>query len=281
MLFVLLLLTFFVGINATCPNGSVEWKSECYFFQNDKLAFVKAEEACNSLGGHLVSIHDGFTNAFVAQTAALQFHDSTVTDFWLGGTDMITGNWTWMDGTNFTFSQLSQTKNLTGQDCLVQAISGGKWNAQDCFKEKPYVCAISATPTNPPFVDCGYLWVYFELTGYCYGGSPGYLLNTWQDAETYCQQKGGHLASVHSAQEMAFLHTLVDMKWSWYWIGMYSVDRENTWQWTDGTKVDYINWQTRHPTWNTTSCVVADNTFIDSACTAKYQPMCKRKPQKL
>jgi len=127
----------------SCPEGSVKWKSNCYLFEPTQTAFIVAEAQCANFGGHLTSIHDGFTNNFIAQNAGLHFKQSSVTDFWIGGSDMASfETWTWTDGSNFVFTEWNHNKNATGEDCLSQSILDGRWNAQDCFKRKPYVCGV-------------------------------------------------------------------------------------------------------------------------------------------
>jgi hypothetical protein len=127
----------------SCPKGAIKWQSNCYLFEPNQTAFIVAEEQCNNLGGHLTSIHDGFTNNFIAQNAGLYFQESTMVDFWIGGSDMASyGNWTWTDGSNFLFTEWNHNKNATGEDCLSQSLMDGRWNAQDCFKRKPYVCGV-------------------------------------------------------------------------------------------------------------------------------------------
>uniref|UniRef100_A0AC35G9S5 C-type lectin domain-containing protein n=1 Tax=Panagrolaimus sp. PS1159 TaxID=55785 RepID=A0AC35G9S5_9BILA len=124
------------------PRG-VKWQKDCYFFNETLSAFIIAEEMCNNLGGHLSSIHDGFTNNFIAQNAAYYFHGSTTVDLWIGGSDMISlGNWSWTDGSPFIFTEWNHGKNATGEDCLAQSFNDGRWNAVDCFKAKPYACTV-------------------------------------------------------------------------------------------------------------------------------------------
>jgi hypothetical protein len=129
--------------STTCALGGVKWQKDCYFFNGTLSAFIIAEEMCNNLGGHLSSIHDGFTNNFIAQNAAYYFHESTTVDLWIGGSDMISlGNWSWTDGSPFIFTEWNHGKNATGEDCLAQSFNDGRWNSVDCFKAKPYACTV-------------------------------------------------------------------------------------------------------------------------------------------
>uniref|UniRef100_A0AC34QUA1 C-type lectin domain-containing protein n=1 Tax=Panagrolaimus sp. JU765 TaxID=591449 RepID=A0AC34QUA1_9BILA len=126
-----------------CPAGSLKWMSLCLRFEKNSSAFIIAEDNCVNFGGHLVSIHDGFTNNFIAQNAGLYFNSNSETEYWIGGSDMYTlKNWTWTDGTPFVFNEWNHQKNATGEDCIGQSLADGRWNADNCFNKKPYVCSV-------------------------------------------------------------------------------------------------------------------------------------------
>uniref|UniRef100_A0A914XYE7 C-type lectin domain-containing protein n=1 Tax=Panagrolaimus superbus TaxID=310955 RepID=A0A914XYE7_9BILA len=71
---------------------------------------------------------------------------------------------------------------------------------------------------------------------------------------------------------------MVSVDWKWFWIGLYSVDKERSWRWSDKTPFNYTAWEPGKPNLNSLSCVVVDHGFIDFDCNAKFQAMCKRKP---
>lgn len=63
------------------------------------------------------------------------------------------------------------------------------------------------------------------------------------EAATWCEKQGGHLATVSSAEEDAFILSLlkregVDLAY----IGASDAKKEGTWLWTDGRRVAYSNW---------------------------------------
>ena len=66
----------------------------------------------------------------------------------------------------------------------------------------------------------------------------------WKDAEAYCVENGGHLASVNSSGEKDFLVDLTKSKAvDFVWIGGYCVkDDMDTWYWTDDSDFKYKNW---------------------------------------
>ncbi|XP_053174064.1 galactose-specific lectin nattectin-like [Scomber japonicus] len=72
----------------------------------------------------------------------------------------------------------------------------------------------------------------------------------WNDAEHFCISIGGNLASIHSADENAFLSDLifrVSGARHHTWIGGYDAVKEGTWLWSDGSKFSYFRWYVRQP----------------------------------
>uniref|UniRef100_A0A914E1U8 C-type lectin domain-containing protein n=1 Tax=Acrobeloides nanus TaxID=290746 RepID=A0A914E1U8_9BILA len=91
---------------------------------------------------------------------------------------------------------------------------------------------------------CGAGGKYFSLTKSCY-----YMVNratSWHEASNDCINRGTHLASIHSSEENQFLIELSQLgrpvsSWSHFvWIGL--TRRNGEFQWSDGTPVDYDNW---------------------------------------
>uniref|UniRef100_A0A914QXG0 C-type lectin domain-containing protein n=1 Tax=Panagrolaimus davidi TaxID=227884 RepID=A0A914QXG0_9BILA len=240
-------------------------------FYLNSSGFADAELNCNQNGGHLASIHDGFTNALLPQEAYKRFHESTETDFWIGATNLMSGNsWNWTDGSPFDFKdwKTGEPQNTTGANCAVQSLNDGFWSAQDCFKPKAYVCKTpltyyTTTKTYPLTFNCSDGWNYFAPTHSCYGvNRSGYHAN-WTAAEVYCVNNGAHLPSIHSFAEFRYLMSYLYVPWYNVWTGIFSPDSGKTWMNKDETTVEflkYANWCTGYPT-NTTGerCVLLDN----------------------
>uniref|UniRef100_A0A914PGM1 C-type lectin domain-containing protein n=1 Tax=Panagrolaimus davidi TaxID=227884 RepID=A0A914PGM1_9BILA len=135
---------------------------------------------------------------------------STEDDFWIGANKLMAhGNWSWADGTSLDFTdwKRGEPQNITGSDCVALSIGEGYWSANDCFKNKSYVCAVPITtpvPTLPPFTNCSEGYTYFQPTHSCYGTVFGRKTN-FTTAEKYCESVGAQLPSIHSYEEDHFL----------------------------------------------------------------------------
>lgn len=70
---------------------------------------------------------------------------------------------------------------------------------------------------------------------------------SWSEAEDYCTEHGGHLASANSAPEQKHLVEFSQKTTrSNIWIGGY-LDTDGSWKWTDGTSFRYENWDDQQP----------------------------------
>ncbi|EYC37341.1 hypothetical protein Y032_0801g2419 [Ancylostoma ceylanicum] len=256
-----------------CPSGGVfnAQFNKCYTFASEPAPFALAEQNCINLGGHLVSISNAFENDIVSDNAKTALASTNATAFWIGASDLVTtGKWAWTDNTNFLYTNWASGQPQSGKDCASTRLSDGRWLADGCLVTKAYACAVppQLASTCPPPPTCPTLttptpavctqrrctphcdseWTYFVQANSCYKLFFG---QKWDDAEAFCIEQGGHLASVHSEQENTFVANLArtNEKQSnpheLTWIGLKASG--NAWVWSDKTKVDYINWAPKQP----------------------------------
>uniref|UniRef100_A0AC34F938 C-type lectin domain-containing protein n=1 Tax=Panagrolaimus sp. ES5 TaxID=591445 RepID=A0AC34F938_9BILA len=267
----------------------MKYKNQCYYFQQTQAPFFVAESSCNNLGGHLVSIHSLVDNMIISQQALVRFTQSTDNDFWLGSTDLYSAQkWSWMDNTSFDFENwdFGQPQNLSGYDCGGALMHGGKWKADDCFKLKPFICAIpelivtttSAAPTAKP-KSCPVPWTYYETTGFCYVVLQG---ETWVNAEERCKVENGHLASIHDLNEDLFVAHIRGTNETYQtWTGLFTDDNNAHWSWTDGSPFNYSNWWTNQPDnpgQENCGTILFDGTFNNLNCNQVTSYICKKIP---
>jgi hypothetical protein len=309
-------LTFFYFefvLTFSCPNGTVPWQTNCYLFMPIEEGFAKAEMECLAKGGHLASIHDAFTNAIITQDTPDYFNQNGSTDFWIGGNTLNSKNiWEWTDGSPFDYTdwKMGEPSNKTSSNCAAVSMNNGYWTAQDCFNLKPYVCKVpsdvpvtgmpspstilsstssftstaASTLTSTPSStkncsDDG--WIYFEKTNSCYFFFSHHSLY-WQDSEKYCSRFGVHLASIHSVEEQNFLWNYIDTVCNdgcqAPWIGLHSVDNGTTWQWSDGSPTDFLDWKAGDPAPGSGYCGIlwGSDKFESMPCNIYQSPLCKK-----
>ena len=119
-------------------------------------------------------------------------------------------------------------------------------------------CHDDSTRPNPTSCASGAVkWI----NGHCYEAVlyPGL---SWYDAKAACEARGGHLATITSADENAFVFSLVsDNNAFWIldvfgnglgpWLGGYQEDGvqppDSGWKWVTGEPFVYTNWEDGQP----------------------------------
>ncbi|WKY03848.1 hypothetical protein Q1695_005085 [Nippostrongylus brasiliensis] len=266
MLSLLFLAVLSPAVLADCPLGTVPHPEfgRCYKFVSDPQPFYMAEEQCQTYGGHLVSVENGFENAMLAETAPSQ---NINTGFYLGLNSVLGNGWSWIDGFNGSYTNWGTNQPDSTSQCSVELLNG-TWISVNCATSRPYVCAIvhdfgpTVCPTCPALPTCpsaprqpGHCqngWLYFNKTDSCY---RYFLWATFDDAETVCVSNGGHLASIHSTDENTFVADISKSGTEYKqgsdltWIGLQQANypQDTKWTWTDGTPVDYMKWAPGQP----------------------------------
>uniref|UniRef100_A0AC34FWZ6 C-type lectin domain-containing protein n=1 Tax=Panagrolaimus sp. ES5 TaxID=591445 RepID=A0AC34FWZ6_9BILA len=270
----LILYIFFVFGNTKCPEGTSQSLSDnttCFSFVWKKQPFVIAEEICIQNGGHLTSIHDGFDNVLIRETAQQNFTDSVSSDFWIGLNNLETSAFSWIDGTPIDFVDWGkgQPNNSPGNSCGSVNLSEGQWISDNCDKPKPFVCVIktfsftSTTALETTTIkakQCPNSWIYYDHTGFCY--CVFNKTSNWGDAEDWCFSQGGHLASIHSLAENSFVTNLIPFDpndhscdyGNFVYIGLYTLTDQATWRWTDDSPYDYSGWAPGRPAHKNARC---------------------------
>uniref|UniRef100_A0A914ZGY6 C-type lectin domain-containing protein n=1 Tax=Panagrolaimus superbus TaxID=310955 RepID=A0A914ZGY6_9BILA len=180
------------------------------------------------MGGHLASIHDGFTNALLTGHSVNIFQGAK--DYWIGLSNINTPKkLSWMDGTKLDFVDWdkNQPGKISGIRCTSAELKTGLWKTDSCFLQKSYVCGVpkaaGGSTTMPPMTrtttrrtsptttgsgaGCSGNFTYFAPTNACYGVFNTYDpdATSWNASEALCQSINGHLASIHSADEFTFI----------------------------------------------------------------------------
>uniref|UniRef100_A0AC34G817 C-type lectin domain-containing protein n=1 Tax=Panagrolaimus sp. ES5 TaxID=591445 RepID=A0AC34G817_9BILA len=86
-----------------CPKGSVQGvgnPNECYKLISDAKDWYTADGICQDMKGHLISVHDAYSNTYFVGMAG----GGGYTDFWIGGNNNnLNGTWKWSDGSAFDY----------------------------------------------------------------------------------------------------------------------------------------------------------------------------------
>ena len=136
--------------------------------------------------------------------------------------------------------ELATSGTVQHEDCtaLLKGRDWG-WNDYHCDLQLQFICGFCTASCAP--------------TGFQYFDTP----MTMPAAEAYCVEQGGHLASVHSVDDVFTLMSLVPSGSTRdFWIGLHDRDElgaveggcsGETFIWTDGTDNDFSNFSPGEP----------------------------------
>ena len=80
-------------------------------------------------------------------------------------------------------------------------------------------------------------------------------VTNWDAAKSFCESKGGYLASITSQEENDFvygyLHNTLGLSNAYF--GLTDKDNEGTWVWSNGETVNYTNWHSGEPNYESSN----------------------------
>lgn len=132
------------GIDNDC-NTAVDEFPECFgcvtsgdhLWCTSAVPWASAQQACDTLGAHLVSIADATENSTVASVAGGN-------SAWIGFHDLDEeGTFVWEDGSLVTYTNWNsgEPNDAGGEDCTqINYGTTGGWNDFPCSASQPFVC---------------------------------------------------------------------------------------------------------------------------------------------
>ncbi|KAM9833711.1 secretory phospholipase A2 receptor-like isoform 1-T1 [Syngnathus typhle] len=289
---------------ASCDakNGWNPHGSNCYKNMETYNGWLGARQDCLWEGGDLVSISSISEESFVKK----QMGDRP---FWIGLSNLdCNKDWcqffeegekklTWSDtGVIPAYanrdSRQDGSSNIEACAYVNQGVHSssqpGKWRHGSCGSSLPYMCKRS--PDDCPVGRlCSYkdyiLGYHRVETSYCdpgdflYKGSCyhfGRMERTWNDAEKFCQESKGHLASILSWDEGKFLAAHAPYIGGLQsWVGLQK--NKGNFEWSDATPTGNIEWVPNRPA-GRGDCAALSQTgkLEDWPCTNIQPFICKK-----
>ncbi|KAJ8030095.1 Macrophage mannose receptor 1 [Holothuria leucospilota] len=241
-----------------CYPGWKIHNGNCYqFVSNQKETWFGAKHICDGQGGFMLTVETKSEQDFIIQQLPkLQLSGSE--DIWIGLSDWEEdGTIKWVDGTvvtpdsyfNFPNHHIPEDREGEVQCGYIYVESPtGQWQYGDCFELYDYVCEIPEGAAIKPYDpsdsrgSCPAGWSYFDNFCYLFNETD----QNFQTGEATCASYGGHLVSIHSVEEESFLSLRLS-DFTSYWIGLNDINREDQWEYTDGTELDFVNWSENEP----------------------------------
>ena len=230
-------------------KGNLVYKYGNHFYSiidNYSVDFGTARALCKSLGGHLVT----FSNMEeINAVLMMESFDSAVGNYWIGA--YRDGDWKWVTNEPFSFTNWDPGEPSGNAD-MAYMYESGLWD--DASGSRGFICEWdspnAAKVQNKTLKNSGGEDAAMEI--YSYNGHFYAFFNeekTWEDAEGYAEQIGGHLVTITSAEENEFVNNTRKFTIGNYrvFIGATDYANEGTWIWVTGEAFNYTNWSNNEP----------------------------------
>uniref|UniRef100_A0A3Q3JCG4 Mannose receptor, C type 2 n=1 Tax=Monopterus albus TaxID=43700 RepID=A0A3Q3JCG4_MONAL len=285
------------SLSGSCPSG---WKSNsnlryCYkvFHSSQleqKLSWLQAHLFCQRHGANLLSISGPEEEHFVLQVLHEAFGESEEHEqhwFWIGlnrrnPTD--NSSWKWSDGLAFTYQNFGRYYYNIRQ-CAAADLGTMTWLAMHCDSELDWICKIPRGSVEmKPEVSEGTSspeWIGFQEAEYKFFGHR----TTWEQARRICSWFDSSLASVHSAEEEAFLantlRKMVKVEGDNWWLGLHTYENDGRFRWSDHSVLNYVSWTlgSPRPLSRDRKCIyisASKGEWADQKCHSDLHYICKR-----
>jgi len=101
----------------------------------------------------------------------------------------------------------------------------------------------------------------------------------WADSETACVTEGGHLASLSTAGEQAWVDANISLSYG-TWISLNDHYREGMYMWWDGSLLSDTNWASGQPSgggssWDCVFMSSTDGEWYDAWCSYANDRLCE------
>ena len=227
------------------PDYEFMFQGHEYKLYNKALPWREAYKFCEQQGGHLATINSEEEQTFIYNIIK---NKSTRSYTWLGATDWYEeGNWKWITGNKIVYHNWAdgEPNNNYDEDFMMIYNNSGKWNdGTDIYysdtKAYSFICEFE---NDSLFCT---LEKTFDYNGHRYEVYTNAV--DWQTAKRFCEQKGGHLVTITSANENNTIKNNVNgLSNERYWLGLSDIDLQSKWKWITGESFSYKNWSSGEP----------------------------------
>ncbi|GMR44361.1 hypothetical protein PMAYCL1PPCAC_14556, partial [Pristionchus mayeri] len=199
-----------------------------------------------------------------------------------------TNAWQWADGSSVDFKPSSYTGSLTGA-CTAGCVwfihdSSGNWISWCDADNEPFTIFCTQQLKIPvPSPDGCYNFEDDSEDEACYEVVS--TAENWQNAQLNCAKVGANLASIHNAQENAFVRRLAVSNGAvnGVFLGATISGKGNGFGWIDGSNWDYANFHPGFPITGAGNCLAMDTStssgqWMNIDCSDELPVACIRDP---
>lgn len=247
---------------AVMPKDVKTYNNSIYSVYDEGISWIQAAQYAESMNSNLVFINDADENAAVYSMIKNMYHYG----YYIGARSFLEDpskfKWCSYKGKSgneiaYTVTDLKYSNWLPGEPNNTDGIEfyaimpvnrQGKWNdtgtAGGINLDSGFVIETSLDINPTSTYETGTKrYEYYDV-------SVPYTV-----AEEFCEDKGGHLATITSEEENNTIYKNIPSKDWDYYVGASDIVKEGDFKWLTGEKFSYSNWDTNEPS----------NMYIDTA----------------
>ncbi|XP_070540434.1 polycystin-1-like protein 2 [Ptychodera flava] len=143
--------TDYKSLYGSCSPG---WRSDggsCYHFSSDLKTWQDAKDACQSIGGYLVTIETVSEQNFLEEQTMLRAGSClppSNCNAWIG-LQYANKGYRWVSGNEAEYTDWAQGQPLTPPECVSISAADGKWYTENCENLARYTCEMNGTLPMP------------------------------------------------------------------------------------------------------------------------------------
>lgn len=237
--------------------------------------YFEAARNCRTLGGRLFEIEGEMTNAYFAQAFTSSWQSAR--SFWIGVFRGDETPWelaharvpppivSWAPG---------EPNDAGGNERCVETLLSGGWNDLFCGSPRPFLC--EEVP-NQTFRCRGE-----KLEGL---GCARFDPRVFVEAKFACEEDGGRLLTVDTAEEEELLEATLGQRSGDVWFGLSDLAEEGTWKTERGVTPRFDAWRPGEPNdageagEDCAAVGLHDAAWNDLPCDVKTRSLCQLPPR--
>lgn len=235
-------------------SDATEYNGNYYLLIKGDYTWDQAKVYCEGLHGHLATITSQGEDNICYQL----WKNSGAKACWLGATDSsLEGVWKWVTNEPWGYSNWGSVEPNGGTIENVLAYwrdyPDGEWNDSVANEEFPFICEWEREDIEYVRKTYGYV----SSSGMIYNNAFYFDGNvykvfqydmSYEDAKAYCEQLGGHLATITSKDEDKAVFAYISKVGKFDCVlGGSDAQTEGLWLWVTGEGFSYANWNDGEP----------------------------------
>ncbi|XP_006119560.2 macrophage mannose receptor 1-like isoform X1 [Pelodiscus sinensis] len=239
-----------------CHKGWKRYGFHCYMISSIFASFSEANQTCLENQAYLATVENRYELAYLTSLTGLRPEKY----FWIGLSNIEEkGTFKWTNGEAVLFTHWNSEMPGRKSGCVAMrtGIAGGLWDVVKCEEKAKFLCKQWAQgvtpppiPTTTPAPTCPEGWDSNSRISFCFKPFSRDRKRSWLESQEFCRAIGGDLATINGKEEQYVIWRSIANNGYYqqkFWLGLYYLNPDDGFTWSDGSSVIYTNWAYGEP----------------------------------